>query len=179
MKHLYIPLILFFFLIIEGVALELLPVSVLASDLVIVPHWVLLFLVLTSIFFERDTTYFSIIYALVFGLLIDVVYTGILGVYMISYAIVIYLVLGLRKLLHGNIHVSLLLGIMSVILADMAIHVIYSAAGVIQMMWNYYWLDRLLPTVLLNMVFLLILYPFTAKRLVSWKEEILSGSNSL
>jgi rod shape-determining protein MreD len=163
----------------EGVALELLPISILASDLLIVPHWVLLFLVLTAIFYERDTTYYSIIYALVFGLLIDVVYTGVLGVYMFSYAFVIYLVLGLRKVFHGNIYVSLLLGIISVILADVAIHVIYSAAGIIQMMWNDYAINRLLPTVGSNIVFLLILYPLIAKRLSTWRERHLAGSDTL
>src|SRR5690625_3885627 len=179
MKHIFIPLILFFFLILEGVALEILPVSVLASDLLIVPHWILLFLVLTAIFYERDTTYYSIIYALVFGLLIDVVYMLVLGVYMFSYAAVIYLVLGLRKVFHGNIYVSLLLGIISVILADLAIHVIYSAAGIIQMMWNDYAINRLLPTVTLNIVFLLILYPLMPKRLIRWREEHLIGRDTL
>jgi rod shape-determining protein MreD len=179
MKHLYIPLILFFFLIIEGVALEILPVSVLASDLLIVPHWVLLFLVLTAIFYERETTYYSIIYALVFGFLIDVVYTGVLGVYMFSYALVIYLVFGLRKLFHGNIYVSLLLGIISVIVADVAIHVIYSAAGIIEMMWNDYAINRLLPTIGLNIIFLLILYPLLAKRLIKWRKGLLASSDTL
>ncbi|WP_205601348.1 rod shape-determining protein MreD [Virgibacillus sp. YIM 98842] len=179
MKHLYIPLFLFFFLILEGVALELLPVALLTSELLIVPHWVLIFLVLTAMFYEKDTTYFSIIYALIFGLLIDVVYTGVLGVYMFSYALVIYLVLGLRKVFHGNIYVSLLLGIISVMLADVAIHVIYSAAGVIQMVWNDYAIYRLLPTVLSNIVFILILYPLFAKRLSKWSEGLLAGSDSL
>jgi rod shape-determining protein MreD len=179
MKHLYIPLILFFFLILEGVALELLPAGLLRGDLLIVPHWILLFLVLTALFYEKDTTYFSLVYALLFGLLIDIVYTGILGVYMFSYALVIYFVLGFRKILHGNIHVSLLLGIMSIILADAAIHVSYSAAGVIQMIWSDYAMYRLLPTVLMNIGFLLILYPLTAKRLSKWSEGLLSGSDSL
>src|SRR5699024_950877 len=107
-----------------------------------------------AIFYERDTTYFSIIYAFVFGLLIDVVYTGVLGVYMFTYAFVIYLVHGLRKVFQGNIYVSLLLGIMSVILADTAIHVIYSAAGIIDMGWSDYAINRLLPTVVSNIVFL-------------------------
>ncbi|GAB3801997.1 rod shape-determining protein MreD [Virgibacillus kimchii] len=179
MQHLYIPLILFFFLILEGVALELLPTGLFTGELLIVPHWILLFLVMTAIFYEKDKTYFSVIYALVFGLLIDVVYTGILGVYMFSYALVIYFMLGFRKVLHGNIHVTLLLGIISVVLADAAIHVIYSAAGVIQMVWSDYAIYRLLPTVLMNIIFLLILYPFTAKKLSKWSKGLLSGSDSL
>ncbi|MFA1822543.1 rod shape-determining protein MreD [Virgibacillus oceani] len=179
MKRIFIPLILFFFLMLEGVALDFLPVSILTSDLLIVPHWVLLFLVMTAVFYERDTTYYSIIYALIFGLLIDVVYTGILGVYMFSYTLVVYLVLGLRKIFHGNIYVTLLLGIISVILADVAIHVIYSAAGIIQMMWNDYAINRLLPTIISNIVFLLILYPLMAKRLIRWREAHLTGRDTL
>ncbi|MFD1171410.1 rod shape-determining protein MreD [Oceanobacillus picturae] len=179
MKRLYLPLILFLFLVMEGVALDLLPGSLLTGDLLIVPHWVLIYLVFITIFYDKETTYFSIIYALTFGLLIDVVYTGILGVYMFSYAFAIYITHLLNKMLHGNIHVSILLGAVAVILSDISIHVIYLVAGVNDMMWKDYFMTRLLPTLISNLVFLVVLYPIVVKRLTTWGQEQLSRSNTL
>src|SRR5699024_12523324 len=108
MKRLLIPLILFLLLILEGVALDLLPVSLLKGDLVFVSHWVFVFLVLLAIFFDRGDTYFSVFYGLLFGLLTDIVYTGILGVYMFSYAFAAYMINGFTKILYANFFLSLL-----------------------------------------------------------------------
>ncbi|WP_042223334.1 rod shape-determining protein MreD [Oceanobacillus manasiensis] len=179
MKRLYLPLILFLFLVLEGVALDLLPGRLLTGDLLIVPHWVLIFLVFITIFYENERTYYSFIYALVFGLLIDVVYTGILGVYMFSYAFAIYIVHLLNKLVHANIHVSILLGVVAVVLSDISINVIYLVAGVNDMIWQDYFMTRLLPTLISNLVFLVILYPLFVKRLTTWGQEQLSGNNTL
>src|SRR5690625_651119 len=100
MKRLYLPLILFLFMVLEGVALELLPANLVMSNSIIVPHWVFIFLAFIAIFFDEENTYYSILYAVIFGLLIDVVYTGVLGVYMFSYAVSVYVIYGLKKMIH-------------------------------------------------------------------------------
>ncbi|MFD2628682.1 rod shape-determining protein MreD [Oceanobacillus kapialis] len=179
MKRLYLPLILFLFLVFEGVALDLLPASLLTGDLMIVPHWILILLVLMTVFYDKETTYYSFMYALIFGLLIDVVYTGILGVYMFSYAFAIYVIHMLNKMLHGNIHVSILLGTVALGLSDIAIHVIYMVAGINDMAWADYLMARLLPTVISNLVFLIVLYPIIVKRLTFWGQEQLTRGNTL
>lgn len=179
MKRLYLPLILFLFVVLEGVALELLPSSLVMGDLLIIPHWVLIFLLFLAIFYDNESTYFSVLYALLFGLLIDVVYTGILGVYMFSYALVIYMLHGLKKMLHGNILVTILLGITGIAIADILINFIYMMVGLTETTWGDYFIYRLLPTILLNLVFLFILYPLFVKRLTRWGNEQLSKSNGL
>ncbi|WP_010651044.1 rod shape-determining protein MreD [Oceanobacillus massiliensis] len=178
-KRFYIPLILFLLTILEGVALELLPPDLVKNNMLIVPHWVLAFLIFVAVFYDRDNTYHSIVYGLIFGLLIDVVYTGVLGVYMFSYALVLYIVHGLTKLLQGNIYVLLLLGMLGVCLSELSIYLIYTSAGLIDMVFENYLMDRLLPTVLLNLVFILLIYPFTAKRLARWEREQLTGNSTL
>lgn len=177
MKRLIIPLILFLFLILEGVALELLPATLVKGDLVIVPHWVLAFLVLMSILYDREDTYMSILYGLVFGLLIDVVYTGVLGVYMFTYAVVIYIVHGLTKVLHANIFGAIVLGVTGLVLAEASINVIFSVVGLSEMEWTTYLLYRMLPTVLANLLFLLLLYPFVKRRLDDWRQDDLQGKS--
>src|SRR5690625_6893718 len=76
MKRLYVPLILLLFVVLEGVALDLLPVQLLNTKTLIVPHWVLIILIFIVIFYDLEDTYYSIIYGIIFGLLIDIVYTG-------------------------------------------------------------------------------------------------------
>ncbi|MGX9932056.1 rod shape-determining protein MreD [Virgibacillus salarius] len=179
MKRLYLPLILFLLLVLEGVALELLPGYLLTSDLLIVPHWVLIFLVFIAIFYDKDQTYFSVLYALLFGLLIDIVYTDVLGVYMFSYALIIYAVHGFKKLLHGNIYVAMLLGVCGIALADVSIHLIYTVIGKTDMVWKAYLMHRMLPTIGSNLVFLLMLYPIVVKKLTTWGREQLTKSNTI
>lgn len=179
MKRLLLPLILFLFVVLEGVALELLPAKLVMGDFLIIPHWVLVFLVFLAIFYDHENTYYSVLYGLIFGLLIDVVYTGILGVYMFSYGFVIYLVHGLKKLLHDNVYVTLILGLAGIALADIFINFIYTMVGLTDAAWTDYFLYRLLPTVILNLVFLLVLYPVFVKRLIRWGREQLTKSNSL
>ncbi|MFC3040017.1 rod shape-determining protein MreD [Virgibacillus xinjiangensis] len=170
MKRLYVPGILFLLTISEGVALDLLPPGIVSGDYLIIPHWVLIFLVMLAIFYDKESTYYSVLYALAFGFLIDIVYTGILGVYMFSYAAAVYLAHGLKKILHDNILTALLLGMLGIVAADIFIYVIYMIVGTAAMIWENYLMYRLLPTVLANLFFLIIFYPIIVKRLEKWSE---------
>ncbi|WP_106497019.1 rod shape-determining protein MreD [Lentibacillus sp. Marseille-P4043] len=171
MKRLFIPLILFLVVILEGVALELLPTRLVTGDFLIIPHWALVFLVYVSMFYDKENTYSSVFYGIMFGMLIDIVYTGVLGVYMFTYAFVIYIVQGLKKLLHANIYVTILLGIFGIILGDFTIYIIFSVIGITEIAWQHYIIYRLLPTVLANLLFLLILYPLVRRPLIKWRDE--------
>lgn len=179
MKRLLLPLILFFLLVLEGVALELLPVKLVAGNFLIVPHWVLVFLLFMAIFYDKENTYFSVLYGVLFGLLIDAVYTGILGVYMFAYALIAYIIHGLKKMLHANIYVTMLLGVLGIALADIAIYFIFLFIEITDIRFVEYIKFRLLPTVIANLLFLLAIYPIMNNRLARWKAEQLSDSDSL
>lgn len=174
MRRLYLPLILFLFIVLEGVALDLLPVQLLSTQTLIVPHWVLVILIFIVIFYDKEDTYYSIVYGVVFGLLIDVVYTGILGIYMFSYGFTIYIVHELRKLVHTNFYAVTIIGMIGIALTDLFINTIYKMIGLADIIWVDYLLVRLLPTVLANLIILIILYPFLKKRLTSWSSELSS-----
>ncbi|WP_047984039.1 rod shape-determining protein MreD [Ornithinibacillus californiensis] len=169
MRHIFLPLILLLLVVFEGVALDILPSSLIDGDLMITPHWVLIFLVLIAMFYDRKDSYISIIYALIFGLLMDIAYTGILGVYMFSYGLVIYFIHELRNLLHSNIYSALLFGIIGIIIAELVINLIYYFVGIMDAEWMDYVMSRLIPSILANSIFLLIIYPMFAKRLEKWK----------
>lgn len=172
MKRLYLPLILFLFVVLEGVALDLLPVQLLSTKTIIVPHWVFIISVFIAIFYDKEDTYYSIFYGIIFGLLIDIVYTDVLGIYMFSYGFVIYIIHELRRLVHANFYAVTIIGIVGISLTDFFIHAVFKMIGFADIMWGDYVLFRLLPTVLANLIFLIIFYPIFKKRLVNWSSEL-------
>lgn len=159
MKHFILTLILFGLLVSEGVALELLPESIINLSSVIVPHWLLIFLVLINFFYEEDKSYIFIIYAIIFGLLVDIVYTDILGVYMFAYGIALFVSTILKRILQENIIMAILTGILSIITAEAIISGVYSIIDVINVYWLDNLVDRLFPTIIANVVFLIVIYP--------------------
>ncbi|SFF52379.1 rod shape-determining protein MreD [Halobacillus alkaliphilus] len=172
MKRYYIALICLLLLVMQGMAMSLLPSKLVYSNLLMTPHWVLLFLLIVAIFYDRDKTYFAVWYGMAFGLLLDIVYTGILGVYMVTYALVIYVIHGINKTIHSNFIGASLLVILGIILSDTLLYVIYSFVQITSMPWGTYLILRLLPTVAANMIFFIILYPVVKDRITQWSEVI-------
>ncbi|MRH42977.1 rod shape-determining protein MreD [Aquibacillus halophilus] len=168
MQKFYLPLFLLALVVLEGVALDFIPNISVLDDLLVIPHWLLVFLVMVAVFYDQENTYFSIVNAILFGLLIDVVYTSVIGVYMFVYALTIYLIHGLSKLLHTNYFVVLLMTIIAVGIADIGIYFIYFFIGTMDIFWEEYMMTRLIPTILANILFFLICYPIVKRKLVKW-----------
>ncbi|WP_284139723.1 MULTISPECIES: rod shape-determining protein MreD [unclassified Virgibacillus] len=165
MKRLYIPLILFLLLVLEGVALDFLPTTFFHAHLMVVPHWVLLFLICVAMFYERENVHIATFYAVLFGMLIDIVYTDVLGVYMFIYGVAVYIVRSLTKYLHANFYVAILFTILIVGIADTAIYIIYTVIGITDIQWDTYVIYRLSPSIIANIIFMCLLYPLVVKRL--------------
>lgn len=151
---------LFSLLVLEGVALELLPENLLNLSIIIIPHWILVFLIMLSFFYEEKNPQNFIIYAIIFGLLVDIVYTDTLGVYMFAYGLALYTATLLKRILQENIVMTIFTTIIAIILAEAVISGIYTVLGIT----SVYWMDnltlRLIPTIIANIIFLLIIYPF-------------------
>ncbi len=176
MKYVYLPFIVFTLLILEGVALELLPHFLVSGKMLIVPHWVLVSLIYIAIFYDLKETRYSVIYAVVFGLLIDSVYTGVLGVYMFSYGLSVYIIKRMTRFLQENVFTAALLGMIGIIIAEVLINVTYLIIGIVDFTWDMYVVYRFVPTLGANLLFIILLYPILVKRLGKWKKEQLNQS---
>ncbi|WP_171038030.1 rod shape-determining protein MreD [Aquibacillus sediminis] len=170
MARIYLPLFLLLLLVIEGVALDFLPQRIFSEQWIIIPHWLLVFLLMIAVFYDFENTYFSVLYAIIFGMLIDIVYTNVLGVYMFSYALVVYIIHGMKKLLHLNLFVVLLYTVIGISLADFFIFTVYLFIGADSISWEAYASTRLLPTLIANGLFLFLIYPINRK-LIQWSIE--------
>lgn len=168
MHRFYLPLTLLFVLMFEGVALKLLPSTMVEGNLLIISHWVLIILIFTAIYYDTEETNYSLIYAIVFGLLVDIVYTDILGIYMFTYAITVYIIKKLIRLLHSNLLSTILFGVLGIVIADMLIYMIFTVIGLVDLEMVDYLMFRLAPTLIANIIFLVLTYPLLAKRLSYW-----------
>lgn len=159
MKRLFFFLILFFILIFEGIALKLLPEAIIDANLFVVPHWIFIFLVLMSLFYDHYETYYAIIYACIFGFLVDIVYTNVLGVYMFTYPVAIYIVYLLKRVFQTNIYTAILMASIGLIVTEVIIHFIYLTVNITDVTWTEHLFNRLIPTMIANVILLVILYP--------------------
>lgn len=170
MRRLLIPFILFLLLVFEGVAISFLPDKFVGAEIMVVPHWVLVFLIMVSIFYDEESTVIAIIYSVIFGLLIDVVYTNVLGVYMFTYSLGVYFTHLLKRLLQANLYTTLLISVIVLSVVEILLIFIYSVVGMADVISWQFITYRLLPTIIANVIILLILYPLFSKRLTSWKQ---------
>src|SRR5699024_4346692 len=139
MKKVILIIALLFLLIFEGVALELLPNNLLNLSVIITPIWKVVFLITLSFLYAADDTQELIIYDIIFGLLVDIVYTDTLGVYMFAYGLALFTAILLKRILQENIIMTLFTTIISLILAEAIISGIYTVIGIT----DIYWIDNL------------------------------------
>src|SRR5690625_3362132 len=85
MSRIYLPLILFLLLVLQGVAVDLLPRFLVSGQTFIISHWVFVILIYITIYYDDNLSFNAVVYGVIFGLLIDIVYTNVLGVYMFTY----------------------------------------------------------------------------------------------
>ncbi|WP_163537895.1 rod shape-determining protein MreD [Gracilibacillus sp. YIM 98692] len=134
----------------------------------ITPHFLFLFLVYITVFFDRSHTYYGLAFAVLFGFTIDLIYTDILGIYLFVYASVIYVVREIMKLLHANFLVVMLISIMGILATDILAYFLYNIIQVHDQIWQVYWKNRLIPTFIWNILFSPLFYLFFNKRLKKW-----------
>lgn len=170
MKRAVIPLMLLFLLAIEGVAMELLPSSIKYASFYITPHWLLLFLILVIAYVYPVDATVPIIYAAISGLMIDIVYTGVLGVYMFVLAIAVYVAYLLNRLLQANFLMIALIALLSMFVMEVSLFAIYTMLGFLTMSVKDFFLLRFIPTIIANLLFIAIIY-YPSKQLLLWTKD--------
>jgi len=163
-----LPIIIFLLLILEGIAIDLLPSFITTYDLFVVPHWVFIFLLLMNLFYDTNDTYHSIAYGVIFGLLVDIVYTDLLGVYMFVYPFALYINHWLKRILHTNFVMSVVMLVIGISIVEFSIYFIYFLIGIVNSSFTFFLLKRLLPTLIANILFIIPLYVLFMKRLDRW-----------
>lgn len=155
MRQLKLFLFLLVVFLFQGTVYTYLPVERAMEDVQVVPCFLLVSLLLIAFFIGGGI---ALRYAILFGFLVDLVYTPIIGAYAFSLALTVYLVHSFSRLFNKNLATVLMLVLIGVVLLQLFVYGIYTIISLIDQPFMDMLQRRLPATVMLNGVFTLIVY---------------------
>ncbi|MCO7175582.1 rod shape-determining protein MreD [Sporolactobacillus kofuensis] len=158
MKQIKVFIFLFILFLIQGTVMPLIPMNGLWKNLQFIPDFVLVALLMIAFFGSLS---WGLKYAMVFGFLIDLTYSTVLGVYAFCLVLTVYCVYTISRWVNMNTAMTLLLSAVGVCFMQLGVYVIYLMIGLTDQTFVDFIQLRLLPTVVLNALFAAIIYlPF-------------------
>lgn len=121
---------------------------------VFVPRFLILFLIFLAVYYNRKKAY---IYAGLFGLLYDVIYIDVIGLYTGLYIGVCFVAAWCVKYIHQHILIVTVLAMLLMTLMEIILYYFYSFSGVTNLPVGQFLMHRLMPTVGANFIYLLLL----------------------
>lgn len=159
MKHIVLPFIYLFAFYSESVFVNFLPASMMSEGRMIQPHFLLILLLITTAYYSRNKT---LAYGFVFGLLFDMYFTGILGIYLVLFPISIYTMEKLLRIFNANIFTISICTLLLVTGNEFLEYVFALIVYQVETEVDFFLNAQLLPTLIVNFVFLIVIYfPFT------------------
>lgn len=129
-------------------------------DIIFVPHLTLMYFLILTIYRSFGV---ALVLAIFFGLITDLYYGSIYGLYMFGYILAVVVMDRFFKIFYKDQVMIYIIILMSTILIEIYVALIYGLIGFIQFNLIEFLLLRLLPTFILNLILLTILYPFMLK----------------
>lgn len=150
-----IYLCFFLLFLIEGFILQVLIRADFSSDIYTYPLFVITFIIFVTVFGnERE----SMIIAIVFGLLYDIVYGRVLGVYTFGILGIVYLIKWFIQYYHPTFILYLLIEAAGIIIFEVFSYGILSLFQLVNIPFSFVLSNILIPTILFNLVFASIYY---------------------
>lgn len=153
--NLFVPLTFLIALLFDGVIASIFSTQLYTATSDMVPRLIIICIVLFSFYVDRN---YMILFGILFGLLYDSYYVGILGLYTSLFPIIIYLSDKMRKILNPNLLVLVMIVIIHISLVETLLFGFYSVIDLTTIDIATFLANRLGPTLLLNSIFLLVLY---------------------
>lgn len=157
-KNVALPAIVILAFIFEGVASLIFSKQLFGENRLFIPHFLLVILILMTAFYKRNPT---LIYAFVLGIVYDIYYTNIMGIFFALFPLIVYITDKFMQVFQKNIILLALITIFDIILLESIVYAFYVLIGETDM-GIFTFIDiRLWTTILLNFAFYLIVYfPF-------------------
>lgn len=167
MKKWLPPLILAIAFYMESVFVQYVPPDIFHFPNLLVPHFLIIFFVMMGIFYFRNL---SIVYAAVFGLIYDIYYTEIIGIYFFLFPICVYLASKIARLLYAHIFTTIFATLFCISIVEFVVYGFYLFVMQNNIELEDFLSIRFWPTLALNgIVLLFVYYPFK-KILLTHKE---------
>jgi rod shape-determining protein MreD len=149
--------LLLFLFILESLFVELFPVRFLSGGHIFVPRFLMAGILLLTIFGNRK---YGIWYGLLFGFMFDIVYTEIIGIYLFMFPLTAYFISKLMKILQANVFIVTMIVLFGIATLEVIVYEMNFLIHVTRMSFPVFLEFRLLPTLAVNLIFILIaVYP--------------------
>ncbi|KGR74432.1 rod shape-determining protein MreD [Ureibacillus sinduriensis] len=130
------------------------PISWGEQTLVLVPRFVILYLIFISIYYSRKR---ACLYGLIFGLLYDVFYIDIIGLYSFLYPLLCFVAGSTVKFIHQHLSVTTILSVVLVAIMEVFLYYFFHFIQFTTIPVSDFLSNRLLPTIIANLLFLIML----------------------
>lgn len=168
MTHFLFILTLFILFVIEGTVAQVFSPDRWGIPILMIPRFVVVLLIFSALFLGRIQGLFI---GLVFGLLYDIVYGSVIGIYGFSMALVGYFSGLTFRIFQQNLFSILFTVLVSLVIHEFIVYGLLYLIRYIQMDLDFFFFQKVIPTLVLNMIFaLLVSYP-VRMILVQMKQE--------
>nr|WP_263325562.1 rod shape-determining protein MreD [Neobacillus sp. Marseille-Q6967] len=152
MRKVLLPLLFIFLFIVESLFAQYAPSKVWGYDYILVPHFLFAGILFLAIYAGRR---YGIIYATIFGLLFDIVWIEVIGIYFFLFPFITYLISKLMHVLQTNIIVAFFVSLLGISLLEMGVYEMDFLIHITNMEFLSFIEMRFYPSLVLNALFLL------------------------
>ncbi|MDW4093535.1 rod shape-determining protein MreD [Staphylococcus saprophyticus] len=160
MRALYYFLIGIVLFYIDTVIGLVIPMQIGDKDIVFVPHLTLMYLLLICVYRSFGV---SMILAAVFGIVTDLYFGSFYGLYLFGFILFVVIMDFFFKTFYRDNTMLFITVWLSTIFLEIYVAIIYSILGLIAFNFIDFIVFRLIPTLILNFILLVILYPIITK----------------
>lgn len=160
MRALYYFLIGIVLFYIDTVIGLVIPMQIGDKDIVFVPHLTLMYLLLICVYRSFGV---AMILAAVFGIVMDLYFGSFYGLYLFGFILFVVIMDFFFKTFYRDNTMLFITVWLSTIFLEIYVAIIYSILGLIAFNFIDFIVFRLIPTLILNFILLVILYPIITK----------------
>lgn len=160
MRALYYFLIGIVLFYIDTVIGLVIPMQIGDKDIVFVPHLTLMYLLLICVYRSFGV---AMILAAVFGIVTDLYFGSFYGLYLFGFILFVVIMDFFFKTFYRDNTMLFITVWLSTIFLEIYVAIIYSILGLIAFYFIDFIVFRLIPTLILNFILLVILYPIITK----------------
>lgn len=152
--RLLIPLIALVLFFLESNFALLSPLEFGDRTVYLVPRFLILYLIFISVYYDRKR---AMQYGLIFGILFDVFYLNLVGLYTVLYPLICFIAGSTVRYMHQHLAMTTALAIGLVSIFEFVLYQFFYFISYTSMPLDLFFYNRLLPTIGANLLFLLML----------------------
>ncbi|ORN97494.1 rod shape-determining protein MreD [Staphylococcus aureus] len=123
-------------------------------------------------YLSKNNTVYALLLSIFLGVMTDVYFGSIYGVYLFGYILFLALIDRFFKIFYKDHSMLFIIILASTLLLEVYVALIYGMLGFIQFDIIHFVVFRLLPTLIMNFVLLIMLYPLIIKFLKKTNNDI-------